>query len=223
MVDCLLASATQALHLLCHSAVTHDYAYIRSSTWRLAHSMLDLTQGLSDSSTPKATQVWSIRVFIITRPLLQNLLIGALVVERHTKHFITRLYYCNPPCFAFFTFAICYLCQIPEFDISRLAGSTLTLQINLWDRRVVVAAGSVPERSSWDEGEIMVSSSWCGGWCFKTRTQDCSWSPLCVVRRVGVYSPDKLFILLINVLPHPGCFTSLNHSSGLVIITLVFC
>ena len=57
VVDCLLASAIHALHLLCTSAVTHDYAYIRDSTWRLAHSMLDLTQGLADTSTHNPPKV----------------------------------------------------------------------------------------------------------------------------------------------------------------------
>ncbi|KAG0718200.1 Protein JBTS17 [Chionoecetes opilio] len=57
VVDCLLSSATHALHLLCNSAVTHDYAYIRDSTWRLAHSVLDLTQGLTTTSSPNSPKV----------------------------------------------------------------------------------------------------------------------------------------------------------------------
>lgn len=79
VVDRLLSSATHALHLLCNSAVTHDYAYIRSSTWRLAHSVLDLTQGLSNPSTPKSPQVGS-RLFMI-KILLQNLLSEVLLVQ----------------------------------------------------------------------------------------------------------------------------------------------
>ncbi|XP_063881049.1 uncharacterized protein LOC135111554 isoform X2 [Scylla paramamosain] len=66
VVDCLLASATHALHLLCNSAVTHDYAYIRDSTWRLAHSVLDLTQGLdsTSSSNPPNISLWDRRVVV---------------------------------------------------------------------------------------------------------------------------------------------------------------
>ncbi|MPC30106.1 hypothetical protein E2C01_023363 [Portunus trituberculatus] len=68
VVDCLLASATHALHLLCNSAVTHDYAYIRDSTWRLAHSVLDLTQGLANtsSSNPPNISLWDRRVMVAT-------------------------------------------------------------------------------------------------------------------------------------------------------------
>lgn len=91
VVDRLLSSATHALHLLCNSAVTHDYAYIRSSTWRLAHSVLDLTQGLSNPSTSKSPQVGSRRLFMI-KILFQNLLSEALLVQT-----LKVLYY-NLPC-----------------------------------------------------------------------------------------------------------------------------
>ncbi|KAG7154649.1 Ciliogenesis and planar polarity effector 1-like 2, partial [Homarus americanus] len=49
VVDQLLATAHHALYLLRHSSLTHDYAYIRCSTWRLARSVLDLSQNINES------------------------------------------------------------------------------------------------------------------------------------------------------------------------------
>ncbi|XP_047487869.1 uncharacterized protein LOC125038399 [Penaeus chinensis] len=57
VVDKLLVSANHALYILGNSALTHDYAYIHCSTWRLARSVADLTQNESGLANPSKYEV----------------------------------------------------------------------------------------------------------------------------------------------------------------------
>lgn len=57
VVDKLLVSANHALYILGNSALTHDYAYIHCSTWRLARSVADLTQNESELANPSKYEV----------------------------------------------------------------------------------------------------------------------------------------------------------------------
>ncbi|KAK7072513.1 hypothetical protein SK128_018819 [Halocaridina rubra] len=57
VVDQLLQTAKHALYLLHHSSVTHDYAYIRSSTWKLAQSVQDLYQGFENVDKAKRCEI----------------------------------------------------------------------------------------------------------------------------------------------------------------------
>ncbi|XP_045608316.2 uncharacterized protein [Procambarus clarkii] len=57
VVDQLLAAANHALYLLRHSSLTHDYAYIRCSTWRLARSVVDLSQDVNGSFEPDQPKI----------------------------------------------------------------------------------------------------------------------------------------------------------------------
>ncbi|XP_068244543.1 uncharacterized protein [Palaemon carinicauda] len=53
VVEQLIQNALHALHSVRNSSVTHDYAYIRSSTWRLAQSLPNLYQSCENVSKTK--------------------------------------------------------------------------------------------------------------------------------------------------------------------------
>ncbi|XP_066968684.1 ciliogenesis and planar polarity effector 1-like isoform X2 [Macrobrachium rosenbergii] len=57
VVEQLIQSALHALHSLRNSSVTHDYAYIRSSTWRLAQSLPNLYQSCENMAKIKNSEM----------------------------------------------------------------------------------------------------------------------------------------------------------------------
>lgn len=57
VVDQLLTAAKHALYLLQNSSLTHDYAYIHCSTWKLAQSVLDLSKNFSKSANAERCEV----------------------------------------------------------------------------------------------------------------------------------------------------------------------
>ncbi|XP_069948983.1 uncharacterized protein [Cherax quadricarinatus] len=57
IVDQLLSTAHHSLYLLRHSSLTHDYAYIRCSTWRLALSVQDLSRNVNESLDPDRPKI----------------------------------------------------------------------------------------------------------------------------------------------------------------------